>query len=122
VHAEDTGRDKKSLFDLFITFLISYYYNIIMVSSLINNSISRLQLIMTRATGLAVVVVSTLIKARREPRLASVPLPQCGIRPWDTIPADGVLGNRVGDTLSIEQIRIVVKVVDIIALLVVASI
>ena len=52
-----------------------------MVSSLINNSINHLQLIITRATRLAVVVVSTHIETRHEPRLASVPLPQRSVRP-----------------------------------------
>ena len=33
----------------------------------------------------------------------------------DRVPADGVLGDRVGDGLGVEQVRLVVQVVDVVA-------
>ena len=91
---------------------------LVVVSSLIN----QLQLIVPAAARLAVVVVSTLVEPGGEACSTGVPLPERGVGFRYAVPAHGVFCNRVGDTLGVEKVCLVVEVINGVALLVVAYI
>jgi hypothetical protein len=97
-----------------------------MVSSVISHHpplyLTSLLQILPRTTSLSMMLMSTPIKPRHQPTRLRTPLPQRRVPPRNPLKAQRILRHRVRNTLRVKQVRIGRKVVDIVALLVVACI
>lgn len=85
-------------------------------------NMSYLHNVLSRTARLSKVLVAAMVKPGHQSGRLCTTLAECGVGSWDALKRDGVLGNRVGDALRVEEVSIMSKVVDVIALLVVASV